>query len=295
MKMLMEAKVPGIVPFEHMAVDEEENLYLVLRYCEGGDLFSKVKESGKLTERKAAKVLRSLAETLSCCHALGVMHRDVKLENVLLARRKHLAVGVEEEEEEEVLLGDFGLASFLQPGQRLQTVVGTLPYMAPEVIRGNYDERADVWSLGMLMHALLTGTLPFAHRKDRHASSKASVYEAILSKELDLDASAYSHLSDSARELLGGMLCKDPDRRLTLHQVQNHADRLLDMHPAIKPIQLVTAKTCSKDTNILHQDAELDEERPAVAHKQRIAGKRDWYMKQIQQRLRAAAAPVVVG
>lgn len=150
MKMLRHANVLQV--YEVMA--SKTNIYMVLEYAKGGELFKKVAK-GRLKEDIARWVFQQLISAVDFCHRRGVYHRDLKLENLLLDELGNLKVS------------DFGLSTLVesstQDGGLLKTICGTPAYVAPEVIsRKGYDgAKADVWSCGVILYAMLAGYLPF--------------------------------------------------------------------------------------------------------------------------------------
>lgn len=193
---------PGVVTIK--AVFEEKDFYhLVMELCSGGRLLDKMKD-GRFSEEQAARVVKELVEVLKYCHEMGVVHRDVKPENILLT-----ATG-------SVKLADFGLAVRVTKGQRLYGVAGSPAYVAPEVLLGHYTEKVDVWGAGVLLHALLVGALPF------QGSSLEAVFESIKKTELDFRHGMWESISESARDLVSKMLTRDVDTRLTADQVLGH-------------------------------------------------------------------------
>ena len=101
------------------------------------------------TERTAAKYMRQLFQALNHCHAVNVVHRDIKPDNIMIT------------ENDTVRLIDFGLSKARMSNKKMNTVAGTPYYMAPEVINGSYSHKADIWSLGVLLYTLVSGYLPF--------------------------------------------------------------------------------------------------------------------------------------
>ncbi|HEU4973559.1 MAG TPA: serine/threonine-protein kinase [Baekduia sp.] len=142
---------PNVVPI-YGAGEEDGHLYLVMRYVAGTDLHALLQREGRLDPRRAAGIVAQVAAALDAAHAAGLVHRDVKPANVLIGAGGH------------VYLGDFGITR-VQADTRITDSgnwVGTVDYMAPEHLRGEpTDARADVYALGCVLHATLTGTPPF--------------------------------------------------------------------------------------------------------------------------------------
>jgi serine/threonine protein kinase len=136
------------------------HIYLVLEYLGGGNLQSYLRERRYVIRENAARrVVYAVACALNYLHAYGIVHRDIKAENIVLAQIGSLR---------ELKLVDFGFAKVLGPGQLCTDPVGTLTYAAPEILLGhNYGLEVDLWSLGVLAHLLLVGRLPFDQIADQ--------------------------------------------------------------------------------------------------------------------------------
>ncbi|XP_052612086.1 ribosomal protein S6 kinase-related protein isoform X3 [Peromyscus californicus insignis] len=176
--------------------------FAVCSYC-SMDLHSLWSAVGGFPEASIRLFAAELVLVLCYLHDMGIIHRDVKMENILLDERGHLK------------LTDFGLSRRLSPGARAYTICGTLQYMAPEVLSGGpYNHTADWWSLGVLLFSLATGKFPVAAERD-HVTMLASVTHcesempAFITQELSL--------------LLHELLCQNPLHRLRhLHHFQVH-------------------------------------------------------------------------
>ncbi|KAL0335065.1 UNVERIFIED_CONTAM: Serine/threonine-protein kinase PEPKR2 [Sesamum radiatum] len=153
---------------------------------------------------EAANIIKELMLAIRYCHEMGVVHRDIKPENILLTSSGQMK------------LADFGLAVRILDGQRLTGVVGSPAYVAPEVLMGNYSEKVDIWSAGVLLHALLVGVLPF------QGDSLETVFEAIKKEKLDFTGGVWESVSQPARDLLSGMLTRNIATRFTANEVLKH-------------------------------------------------------------------------
>lgn len=143
---------PNVVKLQE-AYEDERHVHLVMELCSGGGVVDRILGKGAYTERAAAALIRSLLGAVAYAHDMGVMHRDIKIDNCML---------LDSSEDAPLKLCDWGYASFMAPGRKLRKLCGTVSYLAPEVIAGCYDERADVWSCGVVLYALLSGRLPFS-------------------------------------------------------------------------------------------------------------------------------------
>lgn len=129
---------PSIVQLLDL-VEDDHNIYYVQELCEGGEIFDRIVRDGTLTEADAARVFEAAVRAIDYLHQLGVAHRDVKPENWLLGGSEGEPLA------DRLRLADFGLACYALPGTRLTDLVGSAPYVAPEVILRSYDSRADMW------------------------------------------------------------------------------------------------------------------------------------------------------
>ncbi|KRZ13818.1 Serine/threonine kinase SAD-1, partial [Trichinella zimbabwensis] len=142
--------------------ENQKFLYLILEYVSGGELFDYLVRKGRLPIKEAKKIFRQIVYALDYCHAQNICHRDLKPENLLLDERNNIKIA------------DFGMASLQVEGSMLETSCGSPHYACPEVIRGEkYDgKKADVWSCGVILYALLVGALPFDDDNLRHLLEK---------------------------------------------------------------------------------------------------------------------------
>ncbi|XP_075873700.1 serine/threonine-protein kinase BRSK2 isoform X4 [Nelusetta ayraudi] len=187
----------------HDVYENKKYLYLVLEHVSGGELFDYLVKKGRLTPKEARKFFRQIISALDFCHSHSICHRDLKPENLLL------------DEKNNIRIADFGMAS-LQVGESLlETSCGSPHYACPEVIRGEkYDGRkADAWSCGVILFALLVGALPFDDDNLRN-----------LLEKVKLGVFHMPHfIPPDCQSLLRGMIEVDAGKRLTLEQIQKHS------------------------------------------------------------------------
>ncbi|XP_057673150.1 serine/threonine-protein kinase BRSK2 isoform X2 [Corythoichthys intestinalis] len=187
----------------HDVYENNKYLYLVLEHVSGGELFDYLVKKGRLTPKEARKFFRQIISALDFCHSYSICHRDLKPENLLL------------DEKNNIRIADFGMASLQVGDSLLETSCGSPHYACPEVIRGEkYDgRRADVWSCGVILFALLVGALPFDHDNLRQLLEKVKSGVFHMPHFIPPDCQA----------LLKGMIEVNPDKRLTLEAIQTHA------------------------------------------------------------------------
>jgi serine/threonine protein kinase len=135
------------------------HIYIAMEYLPGGDLLTYFKNrKSKINEERVCQIVRQIVNALQYMKDRGIIHRDLKLENVLL---------VDGNDQSDVKIADFGLSSLTGPNQDSHERLGTLHYTAPEILSGKpYDASVDVWSLGVITYALLSGTFPFDSNDD---------------------------------------------------------------------------------------------------------------------------------
>jgi len=172
--------------------------------CSGGCLIEKLNQDDQYSDHRAANIFKEVMLVIKYCHDMGVVHRDIKPENILLTTSG------------KIKLADFGLATRISNGQNLTGLAGSPAYVAPEVLLGNYSEKVDIWSAGILLHALLVGDLPF------RGESKEAIFEAIKNVKLDFHMGVWEAISKPARDLIGRMLTRDFSARITAEEVLRH-------------------------------------------------------------------------
>ncbi|EIM83718.1 Pkinase-domain-containing protein [Stereum hirsutum FP-91666 SS1] len=181
----------------------ESSIWLVTELCSGGELFDYLAEKGRLTEDEARIIFGQLCLAVNYIHDKGIVHRDLKLENVLLDERCR------------VKLGDFGFTREFDKGAYMETFCGTTGYASPEMLEGKkyLGPEVDVWSLGVILYCLLTGTLPFDDDDEGIMRNKV-----IIGEFEDPE-----WLSEEFRDLIKNILQKDPSKRLTIPQILAHS------------------------------------------------------------------------
>jgi tetratricopeptide (TPR) repeat protein len=194
---------PHVVPV-YDAGEVEQVLYMAMRYVPGSDLQGMIRREGRLSPHASVMILEQVAGALDAAHAAGLVHRDVKPSNVLIAG------GHGAEQPLHAWLGDFGLSRRIaDPAeQATERPLGTVHYVAPEQIRGDaVDHRADIYSLGCLLFECLTGSVPFAH------SSVPSVLYAHLESPSPTVSDLGIGLPPALDEVISWALAKSPDDR----------------------------------------------------------------------------------
>ncbi|KAI2798343.1 hypothetical protein BLOT_015003 [Blomia tropicalis] len=205
-------------------IEDSINIYLVMEYCSGGELFDYLLSKRHLSETESRRFIISLLNVLSYVHGKGFAHRDIKPENILL------------DEKSNIKLIDFGLAANSGSAGSLEclsTCCGSPAYVAPELLEGRkYSGPAvDVWSTGVLLYTILTGNLPF------NDNNTKALYRKIKAGDFTMPLFFNRNLKD----LLRKMLATDPKMRITIPQIMEH--------PWIKPYRMKIEPKVENSTN----------------------------------------------
>ncbi|KAL1563244.1 CDPK-related kinase 5 [Salvia divinorum] len=190
------------------AYEDHDNVYVVMELCEGGELLDRIlSRGGKYTEDDAKLVMIQILNVVSFCHLQGVVHRDLKPENFLFTSK---------EEDSTLKAIDFGLSDFVKPDERLNDIVGSAYYVAPEVLHRAYSTEADVWSIGVIAYILLCGSRPF------WARTESGIFRAVVKAEPTYEEQPWPTLSSEAKDFVKRLLNKDPRKRMSAAQAMCH-------------------------------------------------------------------------
>ena len=190
---------------------------MVTELVEGGDLFSEIERRKNLSEKLAANIMKQLLSAILYCHKRGIVHRDLKPENILIEKSK-------DSSELNIKVIDFGTANIFKKNTRLNEALGTLNYMAPEVLDSNYNQKCDVWSCGVILYILLCGYFPFDGDTDNEimASVKKGKYDLSGFFYFNLIDPIWNNISDDAKDLLSNMLVLSDEKRFSAEQAYSH-------------------------------------------------------------------------
>ncbi|XP_039172720.1 CDPK-related kinase 5 isoform X2 [Eucalyptus grandis] len=190
------------------AFEDPDNVYVVMELCEGGELLDRIlSRGGKYSEDDAKAVVVQILNVVAFCHLQGVVHRDLKPENFLYTLK---------DENSQLKAIDFGLSDFVRPDEKLNDIVGSAYYVAPEVLHRSYSTEADVWSIGVIAYILLCGSRPF------WARTESGIFRAVLKAEPSFDEPPWPSLSPEAKDFVKRLLNKDPRRRMSAAQALSH-------------------------------------------------------------------------
>lgn len=186
--------------------EDERYFYLVMDYVGGGDLMEFVMDNGEVPEDAAQVIVSQILEAVNYVHGLGISHRDLKPDNILIAQDNPVRIKV----------SDFGLAKISQAGTFLKTFCGTLAYLAPEVMSGSnsgrYSNLVDMWSVGCLTYVILTGYLPF------NGNTQEELAKRVRAGKFDRQILINKQVSLEGVQFIEAMLQVDPSRRPNTEQ-----------------------------------------------------------------------------
>ncbi|KAI9205847.1 kinase-like domain-containing protein [Polychytrium aggregatum] len=240
---------PHIVKLYDVAETEKE-IILAMEFVEGGELFDYIVAHKKVNENVARRVFRQILSAVDYCHRSCIIHRDLKPENLLLDNNRGIKII------------DFGFANLFDPSNMMQTFCGSPYYASPEMILGRQyiGPEVDVWSLGVILFALLTGKLPFRE------SNTAELYKRITRGVYECP----DHMSPESQDLIKIMLVVDPVHRASVDEIRNHPwttegypgppDSLLPPRPVFHDAEELDQKIIQKMTSFgLEQDAAINQ------------------------------------
>ncbi|KAJ3009647.1 Map microtubule affinity-regulating kinase [Thoreauomyces humboldtii] len=254
-KLFREVRIMKLLSHPHIVrlyevIDTPKELYLIMEYAAGGEIFDYLVAHGRMKEKEARRHFRQIVGAIDYCHSLHVIHRDLKAENLLLDAAMN------------VKIADFGFSNQFSPGQRLNTWCGSPPYAAPELFQGKEysGPEVDIWSLGVVLYVLVCGALPF------DGSTLAKLRARVLAGKFKVPF----YMSTDCERLVKRMLQLDPTKRITLEQVQDDkwfteghehdAAANAAALAATKPVPL----TVDQQNRVLHELEEIGLDRVAV-------------------------------
>lgn len=207
LQILLSVDHPNIVKFYH-AYQDPKFIHIVTEYCPGGDLLSKLCEVTRFSEKETASIIIRLLSAVNHLHSMDICHRDIKLDNIMLNSEGSLS---------DIKLIDFDFAKKINRDQPdLNTIVGTLHYIAPEVFERLCGTSSDIWSVGIVMYVLLVGKPPY------RIDNESEVLFQIKNKQLNFNDPEYVNLSLEARDLLSKLLDVDYNSRITADIALKH-------------------------------------------------------------------------
>ena len=209
--IMSKADHPNIVKLFEI-YESNRSLYLIMELCKGGELFTKITERAQkknmYSEKDAAEIFQNIMSGIEYCHNHGVCHRDLKPENIL-----YLNEGAEKDNPIKVI--DFGLSQVISSDKKLSTKVGTAYYVSPEILLGEYTEKCDIWSAGVILYIFLSGDPPF------NGSNDHAIYTKISKMKFTFPEKKWKSISNEAKDLISHMITPEKER-YTAKQVLSH-------------------------------------------------------------------------
>ena len=209
--ILINSDHPNIIKI-YEVFESQRSLYIVMEECKGGELFDRIIEhieSKKMySEKDAAEMIRQVMSAVEYCHNNGICHRDLKPENLL-----YLNKGSEKDNPIRVI--DFGLSQLISSQKKLKTKVGTAYYVSPEILQGDYTEKCDIWSAGVILYIFLSGDPPF------NGPSDSAIYGKIAQMKFNFPEKKWKNISKEAKDLISHMIAPE-NVRYTAKEVLNH-------------------------------------------------------------------------
>ena len=199
---------PGVLKiFEFYS--NKDSYSIVTELCPGGELFQQIIDKGPFNEKYSAYIMYQLFSAINYCHKMHIVHRDLKPENILIVSKDDNGYPF-------VKICDFGTSKIFEKGTVQRKLVGSSYYIAPEVLKKHYNEKCDIWSLGVIMYILLSARPPFGGNDDD------DIMERVATGIYDLESPPFDKISKSALDLIRKLLTMDVDQRINASQALNH-------------------------------------------------------------------------
>lgn len=179
--------------------EDKKYIYLVTEYCQGGELFDEIISRQRFNENDAATIVKQLLSAIAYCHQKKVCHRDLKPENILIDNKETL----------QIKLIDFGTSQRFEDEEKMELVLGTAYYIAPEVLKGHYDEMCDIWSCGVITYILLSGEPPFPGGDDKE------ILKNVVMGKFGFTREVWKSRSKESKEFIQSMMKVNPTTRPT--------------------------------------------------------------------------------
>ena len=208
---------PNIIKF-YESFHDNCFFHIVMELCKGKEIMYQLGNYFFLEEKKVTKIIFKVLLAIAHCHNMGVTHRDLKPENILFDSLKKDA---------EIKLIDFGLSRKYDKEQRMHSILGTPYYVAPEVLKGEYDEKCDIWSIGAMTYLMLCGEPPF------NGNSNNEIFKKIVKENFKFKNIMWKNISPKAKDFVKICLNKNSSKRPSAKEALNHpwfANVIKDIH-----------------------------------------------------------------
>ncbi len=188
---------PNIIKY-YETYSDPQYFHIIMEYCTGGELFERILLKKRFNENLVCNLIFKLASAIHHCHSLGIVHRDLKPENILFENKSDFS---------DIKIIDFGLSRKIQNEDDLHSIVGSPFYVAPEVLEGNYDEKCDIWSIGIISYCLLSGKPPF------YSDNREELFRKIKKENVSFAKKVWENISIEAIEFIRMLLNKQSKKR----------------------------------------------------------------------------------
>ena len=207
-EILRKISHPNITNIFEIFADSKK-YYVIMEFLEGGELFDAITGIGSFSEESACQIMKQLLSAIYYLHSNCIVHRDLKPENIMLSQKP-------ENGNYHIKLIDFGTAKIFNPGKKMNKIIGTSYYIAPEVIKEKYNEKCDVWSCGIILYILICGYPPF------NGNTNIEIFHAIQNQNPLFAGEEWDDITNEAKELIKLMLRKNPNERWSAEQCLKH-------------------------------------------------------------------------
>ena len=197
---------PNIVKL-YETYEDELYVHLVMEYCSGGDVAERIVNNGNFSESQAAIIMEKLMGAVQYLHSHNISHRDLKPENFLYETKNANS---------EIKIADFGMSVKFGNNLRMKSLAGTPYYLAPEILKGPYTKSCDVWSLGIFMYFILSGTHPF------RGFEIEDIFNKISAGKLKFEGGDWGNVSELAIDLIKKLLIIDTKKRISITSALCH-------------------------------------------------------------------------
>jgi calcium-dependent protein kinase len=234
LKMLDHPNIVKIFEF----YNTKSRYYIITELLSGGELFNKISNKKNLEEPVALHVMKQILCAVNYCHGKKVIHGDLKPENILLE---------DDEKFFNVKIIDFGTSVMFKDKEWLEKQIGTPYYVAPEILENNYNEKCDIWSCGVIMYILLSGSPPFK------GTCPKEIFKSVKSGIFNFKHERWNNVSKGAKDLITKLLEFDINKRYTAEEALNHhiMRNVGDQGDSCSETQVDTTNTCQSTVNMI--------------------------------------------
>ena len=197
---------PNIIKF-YETFHDDYFFHIVMELCKGKEIIHQMGNYGFIEEKKVTYIIFKVLLAIAHCHNRGVTHRDLKPENILFDSMKKDA---------EIKILDFGLSRKYDKEQKMHSILGTPYYVAPEVLKGEYDEKCDIWSIGAMTYLMLCGEPPF------NGNSNNEIFKKIVKENIKFKSLLWKNISNNAKDFVKICLSKNSNKRPSAQEALNH-------------------------------------------------------------------------